>query len=284
MANPVVDVVAGVTPGAAHAADRPGVPGLGQGRPDQLGDRRLGGGGAAPGREFADPLPAEWRDALDLWGRTEAFGAIHLPETLGRRRAGAAPAGLRRALPAPARAGAAAPGLRGERPGAAPRRLAARGHRRRRATRWSRAFLARPALRAHHGAAPGAGRHLRRHGRAPPHAPAPPGRRRVGQDGRGGGRAPGRGAGRAPGRADGADRGAGRAALHRRCVRCWATSRAPGGMAGGEVRVELLTSRIKGKARTPCSTGLAVGRRRPGRGHPRPPDRGRRRSARSGAS
>ncbi len=33
----------------------------------------------------------------------------------------------------------------------------------------------------------------------------------------------------------------------------------PGGMAGGEVRVELLTSRVKGKARTAVLDGLAVG-------------------------
>ncbi len=31
--------------------------------------------------EFADPLPAEWRAALELWGRTEAFAAIHRPES-----------------------------------------------------------------------------------------------------------------------------------------------------------------------------------------------------------
>ena len=33
----------------------------------------------------------------------------------------------------------------------------------------------------------------------------------------------------------------------------------PGGMAGGEVRVELLTSRVKGKARTAVLDGLAAG-------------------------
>src|ERR1700744_647298 len=33
----------------------------------------------------------------------------------------------------------------------------------------------------------------------------------------------------------------------------------PGGMAGGEVRVELLTSRVKGKARTAVLEGLAAG-------------------------
>ena len=33
----------------------------------------------------------------------------------------------------------------------------------------------------------------------------------------------------------------------------------PGGMAGGEVRVEVLTSRVKGKARTATLDGLASG-------------------------
>ena len=33
----------------------------------------------------------------------------------------------------------------------------------------------------------------------------------------------------------------------------------PGGMGGGEVRVELLTSRVKGKARTAMLAGLAAG-------------------------
>ena len=58
----------------------------------------------------------------------------------------------------------------------------------------------------------------------------------------------------------------------------------PGGMAGGEVRVELLTSRVKGKARTAVLDGLAIGRRRHRRGHPRAADRGGRVRARSAAS
>ena len=65
---------------------------------------------------------------------------------------------------------------------------------------------------------------------------------------------------RAPGRADGADRGAGRAALRRRARAARATSRAPAAWPAGEVRVELLTSRVKGKARTAVLEGLAVGR------------------------
>ncbi len=33
--------------------------------------------------EFAEPLPAAWRDELNLAGRTWAFGQIHEPETMG---------------------------------------------------------------------------------------------------------------------------------------------------------------------------------------------------------
>ena len=55
----------------------------------------------------------------------------------------------------------------------------------------------------------------RRPGRPAAHAPAPPGRRRLRQDGGGGGRTAGRCRGRPPGGAHGADRGAGRAARHR---------------------------------------------------------------------
>jgi ATP-dependent DNA helicase RecG len=32
--------------------------------------------------EFADPLPVQWRDSIDLWDRTDAFRAIHAPESL----------------------------------------------------------------------------------------------------------------------------------------------------------------------------------------------------------
>ena len=73
-------------------------------------------------------------------------------------------------------------------------------------------FLAGAALRADHGAAPGAGGDRGRPGRPVPHAPAAPGRRRLGQDGGGAGRPARGGPERASGRADGADRGAGRAA------------------------------------------------------------------------
>jgi len=44
----------------------------------------------------------------------------------------------------------------------------------------------------------------------------------------------------------------------RPCAPCWATWRAPG-HGGGAVRVELLTSRVKGKARAAVLEGLASG-------------------------
>ena len=68
------------------------------------------------------------------------------------------------------------------------------------------------------------------------------------------------GAERAPGRAHGADRGAGRAARlgGARAARRSGGTRRHG---GGEVRVELLTSRVKGKARAAVLDGPGVGRR-----------------------
>ena len=82
MVNPVVDVVAGVTPGRRTlrilpvypASAKAGLTSWEIGACVEEALRRAG--------EFVDPLPAEWRSALDLWGRTEAFGAIHLPESL----------------------------------------------------------------------------------------------------------------------------------------------------------------------------------------------------------
>ena len=58
----------------------------------------------------------------------------------------------------------------------------------------------------------------------------------------------------------------------------------PGGMAGGEVRVELLTSRVKGKARAAVLDGTGGGRRRPRGRDPRAVDRGGARSPRSARS
>ncbi len=82
MANPVVDVVAGVTPGRRTLRVLPVYPasakvGLTSWEIGSFVEEALQRAG-----EFADPLPAEWRSSLDLWGRSEAFGAIHLPESM----------------------------------------------------------------------------------------------------------------------------------------------------------------------------------------------------------
>ena len=55
MTNPVVDLV-----GDRTGKDRPGVSAVGEGRPEQLGDRRLGVGGAATGR-VASPIRSPTR-------------------------------------------------------------------------------------------------------------------------------------------------------------------------------------------------------------------------------
>ena len=81
MANPVVDVVAGVTPGRRTLRILPVYPasakaGLTSWEIGSFVEEALQRAG-----EFADPLPAEWRASLDLWGRTEALGSIHAPES-----------------------------------------------------------------------------------------------------------------------------------------------------------------------------------------------------------
>jgi ATP-dependent DNA helicase RecG len=81
MANPVVDVVAGVTPGRRTLRILPVYPasakvGLTSWEIGSLVAEALERAG-----EFADPLPAEWRASLELWGRTDAFAAIHQPES-----------------------------------------------------------------------------------------------------------------------------------------------------------------------------------------------------------
>jgi len=82
MVNPVVDVVAGVTPGRRTLRILPVYPasakaGLTSWEIGECVEEALRRAG-----EFVDPLPPEWRSSLDLWGRTESFGAIHLPESL----------------------------------------------------------------------------------------------------------------------------------------------------------------------------------------------------------
>ena len=82
MVNPVVDVVAGVTPGRKTlrilpvypASEKVGLTSWEIGASVEEALERAG--------EFLDPLPDAWRSSLDLWDRTQAFGAIHLPESL----------------------------------------------------------------------------------------------------------------------------------------------------------------------------------------------------------
>ncbi len=82
LTNPVVDVVAGVTPGRRTLRILPVYPasakaGLTSWEIGEFVTEALERAG-----EFADPLPVEWRDRIDLWDRTDAFRAIHGPESL----------------------------------------------------------------------------------------------------------------------------------------------------------------------------------------------------------
>ena len=82
LTNPVVDVVAGVTPGRKTLRILPVYPasakaGLTSWEIGEFVTEALERAG-----EFADPLPVEWRDSIDLWDRTDAFRAIHGPESL----------------------------------------------------------------------------------------------------------------------------------------------------------------------------------------------------------
>ena len=82
LTNPVVDVVAGVTPGRRTLRILPVYPasakvGLTSWEIGEFVTEALERAG-----EFADPLPDEWRSAIDLWDRTAAFRAIHAPESL----------------------------------------------------------------------------------------------------------------------------------------------------------------------------------------------------------
>ncbi len=82
MVNPVVDVVAGVTPGRRTLRILPVYPasakaGLTSWEIGEFVEEALERAG-----EFVDPLPDEWRSSLALWERTEALRAIHAPESL----------------------------------------------------------------------------------------------------------------------------------------------------------------------------------------------------------
>ena len=82
MANPVVDVVAGAASAGRRtlrilpvypASAKVGLTSWEIGSFVEEALRRAG--------ELAEPLPPEWRSALALWGRTDAFHTIHAPES-----------------------------------------------------------------------------------------------------------------------------------------------------------------------------------------------------------
>jgi len=82
MVNPVVDVVAGA--GSARRTLRvlPVYPasakaGLTSWEIGRFVEEALSRAG-----ELVDPLPAAWRSSLSLWDRTEVFHAVHLPESM----------------------------------------------------------------------------------------------------------------------------------------------------------------------------------------------------------
>ncbi len=82
MVNPVVDVVAGLGSGRRTLRILPVYPasakaGLTSWEMGTFVEEALGRAG-----ELADPLSPEWRASLGLWDRTEAFGAAHLPESM----------------------------------------------------------------------------------------------------------------------------------------------------------------------------------------------------------
>ncbi len=82
MANPVVDVVAGVAPGRRTLRILPVYPASAKAGLTSWEIGEFVAEALARAGEFADPLPAEWRSELDLWDRTAAFGAIHAPESV----------------------------------------------------------------------------------------------------------------------------------------------------------------------------------------------------------
>ena len=225
------------------------------------------------------------RAELDLVGGPRPCAGIHLPETL----ADAAPARRRLAfdelfrlqLALVLRRRALERDARGIRHAVGPRRTADRraaaplGDRR---PRWS-AVPRRPPLRADRGPAPGHGRDLRRPGRAAAHAPAPPGRRRVGQDG--GGAWP-----RLLAAVQGGHQGAlmvpTEVLAEQHFFACGELRRRPRaspdpGRLGGArpLAVALLTNRTTAAERTAAARGPARRRGRPGGRDPRAADRRR---------
>ena len=218
MTNPVVDLVAtddepAAGAGGRSASSRSTPPR--QGRPQQLGGRRIGRAGDPPGRRLRRPVAR----------RAGAPARPHRPD----RRLGGSTCPTRRRPPSPARRRLAFDELfrlqltlvlrrralerdaRAIRHAVPPTR--ARPRRAEPAPLVQR-FVAGLPVRADRRPAPGARPDLRRHGRPAADAPPPAGRRRLGQDRGRRRRHAGRGPGRPPGRADGAHRGARRPALH----------------------------------------------------------------------
>ncbi len=178
MANPVVDVVAGVTPGRRTLRILPVYPasakaGLTSWEISQFVEEALERSG-----EFADPLPDEWRASLELWDRTDAFGAIHAPESFeakdAARRRLVFDELFRLQLALVLRRRAFEVNARALHHDVSPREVTGGVCR-----HADGALPLRPALRTDQGPAPRPRRDRGRHGGAVPDAPPAPGRRRA---------------------------------------------------------------------------------------------------------
>ncbi len=82
MVNPVVDVVAGMSPGRRTLRILPVYPASAKSNLTSWEISTFVEEALSRAGELVDPLPAEWQAELELWGRTAAFGAIHVPESL----------------------------------------------------------------------------------------------------------------------------------------------------------------------------------------------------------
>jgi len=82
MVNPVVDVVAGMSPGRRTLRILPVYPASAKSNLTSWEISNFVEEALSRAGEMLDPLPTAWRESLDLWGRTAAFGAIHVPESL----------------------------------------------------------------------------------------------------------------------------------------------------------------------------------------------------------
>jgi ATP-dependent DNA helicase RecG len=82
MVNPVVDVVAGMSPGRRTLRILPVYPASAKSNLTSWEISNFVEEALSRAGELLDPLPEEWQAELELWGRTAAFGAIHVPESL----------------------------------------------------------------------------------------------------------------------------------------------------------------------------------------------------------